>query len=307
MKSGHKFVLTSLLSLAGFCASAQHTIDSATAAKRKKTFVLAGNAMAYSGSMYGLYNLWYKDYPLTKFHFHNDNHDWYQMDKVGHAYSCYYEGVVGIDMLKWAGFSHRTASILGGSYGFFIQTGVEIFDGFSEGWGASSGDMLANTLGAGLSISQSLAWQEQRIWMKLSYRPTNFAAIRPELLGRNFVERLFKDYNGQTYWLSGNIASFLPEENHFPKWLNVAIGYGIDGFVSSDDNIFERNGVTYNYSFIPQFRQLYISPDIDLTRIKTDKTYLKIALRMLNCIKFPLPGVSYNLHANGINFHFVQF
>jgi len=281
--------------------------DALAKVKKRKTFVLAGNAVGYGASMYGLYNLWYKDYPLTKFHFHNDNADWYQMDKVGHAYSCYYEGVVGIDMLKWAGFSHKTASILGGSYGFLIQTGVEVFDGFSEAWGASTGDVVANTLGAGLVIGQSLLWDEQRVWMKLSYQPTQYASIRPELLGNSDVERLFKDYNGQTYWLSGNIKSFLKPESKFPSWLNVSVGYGIDGFVSADDNFFERDGMTIDYTHVQQSRQFYLAPDIDLTRIKTDSKALKNSLRLLNCIKFPLPGLAYNANSRKLDFNFVQF
>ena len=281
--------------------------DSLTKVKQRKTFVLAGNAVAYSASMYGLYNLWYKDYPLTSFHFHNDNKDWFQMDKVGHAYSCYYEGVVGIDMLKWAGFSHKTASILGGSYGFFIQTGIEIFDGFSEKWGASTGDIVANTIGSGMVISQSLLWDEQRVWMKLSYQPTRYANIRPELLGTSDIERLFKDYNGQTYWLSGNVKSFLRNDHPFPEWLNIAVGYGIDGFVSSDDNTFERNNAVLDYRHIPQARQFYLAPDIDLTRIKTDNKALRISFRLLNCIKFPLPGLSYNAQNRKFGFNLIQF
>ncbi|MCB0733439.1 MAG: DUF2279 domain-containing protein [Flavobacteriales bacterium] len=274
---------------------------------RRKTWVLTGNAVAYASAMTGLYSLWYKDYPLTRFHWYNDNHEFFQMDKVGHAYSCYYEGVVGIDQMKWAGFGDKTAKILGGSYGFLIQTGVEVFDGFSEKWGASSGDMLANVAGAGLVVGQALAWDEQRFWLKLSYQPTHYPAIRPELLGSNQIERLFKDYNGQTYWLSGNVASFLKDDSRFPKWLNLAVGYGIDGFVSADDNFFLRDNVLYDYTHIRQQRQWYFSPDIDLTRIPVKRKAWKISLRLLNCLKFPLPGLAYNGANRQLQFHWLQF
>jgi hypothetical protein len=297
-----------LLTLLSQNALAQEVAkDSMSLVKKRKTIVLVSNGAAYGATMYGLYSLWYKDYPLTTFHFHNDNRDWNQMDKVGHAYSCYYEGVVGIDMLKWAGYSHKTAAIIGGSYGFFIQSGVEVLDGFSEQWGASSGDIIANAVGTGLVVGQSLLWDEQRIWMKLSYQPTQYASIRPELLGSAHIERLFKDYNGQTYWLSGNIKSFVKKENKIPAWLNVSVGYGIDGFVSSYDNIFERDGTTYYYPHIVQSRQFYLAPDIDLTRIKTNNKALKISLRLLNCIKFPLPGLAFNASSNKLDFNFIQF
>jgi uncharacterized protein YfiM (DUF2279 family) len=281
--------------------------DTVTTSNKRKSFVIAGNAVAYTASMIGLYNLWYKDYPLSKFHFQNDNADWNQMDKVGHVYSCYYEGVVGIDQMKWAGFPRKKAIILGGSYGFLIQTSVEVFDGFSEEWGASTGDLVANLTGAGLVIGQALNWDEQRIWMKLSFQETSYPSIRPELLGTSYLEHLFKDYNGQTYWLSGNIRSFLKEDSKFPAWLNIAVGYGVDGLVGADDNLFERDGQMFDYSSIYRKRQWYISPDIDLTRIPTKNKALKIAFRLLNSLKFPLPGLQYDGRTHDISFNFIQF
>ncbi len=41
--------------------------------------------------MVGLYSAWYSNYPQTNFHFFNDNNEWKQVDKVGHAYSAYIE------------------------------------------------------------------------------------------------------------------------------------------------------------------------------------------------------------------------
>ena len=275
--------------------------------KQRRAIVIGGNSVAYTASMVGLYSLWYKDYPSSGFHFFNDNKEWGQMDKVGHAYSCYYEGVVGIQMMKWAGYNHRLSSIVGGSYGFFIQSGIEVFDGFSEGWGASAGDMLANGIGSALVVGQSLAWDEQRVWMKYSFSPTNYASLRPNLLGSSGIEQVFKDYNGQTYWLSVNPASFM-QESKWPVWLNLAIGYGIDGFVGGDDNIFtDSDGVTYDYTAVfPRIRQWYISPDIDLSRIKTKSKALRIGLTVLNSLKFPLPALEYNKNDQFV-FHPVKF
>jgi len=296
-----------ILTIVCLAGTSPASADSTDITKQRKTLVIAGNSVAYTASMTGLYQLWYKDYPLTKFHFHNDNADWYQMDKVGHMYSCFYEGVVGIDQMKWAGFARKKAIWLGGSYGFLIQSGIEVFDGFSQEWGASFGDILANMAGTGLVIGQALAWDEQRIWMKVSFQETSYPNIRPELLGSNFLEHVFKDYNGQTYWLSGNIKSFLPEESKFPSWLNISIGYGIDGFVGADDNLFIQNGKSFDYSNIPRSRQWYFSPDIDLTRIKVKSKALKISLQLLNSIKFPLPGIQFDGQKRDISFNFMQF
>ena len=49
------------------------------------------------------------------------------------------------------------------------MTTVEVFDGFSSEWGFSWGDMLANTTGTTLYISQELLWKEQRIVPKFSF------------------------------------------------------------------------------------------------------------------------------------------
>ncbi|MBT8326935.1 MAG: YfiM family protein [Bacteroidia bacterium] len=283
---------------------AQTASDSINYPLRKK-IVIGGNAVAYSATMFGLYHLWYKGYPLSSFHFFNDNQEWNQMDKVGHAFSCYYEGVVGIKMMEYAGFTHKQASIYGGAYGFFIQSGVEIFDGFSEGWGASVGDIAANTFGSGLAISQSLLWNEQRVWMKYSYTPSNYAKLRPNVLGSNLPERILKDYNAQTYWLSANINSFA-SDSKWPSWLNIALGYSADGMVGGHDNIFESNGVTYDYSNIIRGRQFYLSPDIDLTKIKTKKKFVRTLLIMANSLKVPLPTLEYHTE-DGFKGHWIKF
>jgi uncharacterized protein YfiM (DUF2279 family) len=275
--------------------------------KLRKQIVVGGNAIAYTSLMTGLYALWYKDYPLEKFHFFNDNKEWQQMDKVGHSFSCYYEGVAGIEMMKWAGYSKKQYSLIGGSYGFLIQTGVEVLDGFSAGWGASMGDVAANTFGAGLAIGQSLAWDEQRIWMKYSYSASPYAQLRPNVLGSNLAERMLKDYNGQTYWLSANINSFLKEDSKWPKWLNIAAGYGADGMVGGHDNTFIRDDIQYDYTNIfARKRQFYLSPDIDLTRIKTKRKGIRTLLIMANCIKFPMPALEYHT-GDGMKAHWLHF
>ena len=80
----------------------------------------------------------------------------------------------------------------------FRSTIIEVLDGFSYGWGASSGDLIANTTGSLFAIGQALKWNEQRIQLKYSYKPSEWADMNPEKLGNNHLERALKDYNGQT-------------------------------------------------------------------------------------------------------------
>ena len=38
---------------------------------------LGTEIVLYSATMYGLNELWYKDYPKSRFHWINDNYNWY--------------------------------------------------------------------------------------------------------------------------------------------------------------------------------------------------------------------------------------
>ena len=208
-------------------------------------------------------------------------------------------------MMKWAGYSKKEYSLIGGAYGLFIQTGVEILDGFSEEWGASPGDMTANIIGAGLAMSQSYFWDEQRCIIKYSYTSSNYPKYRPEVLGKSHIEQLIKDYNGQTYWLSCNFKSFFSETN-WPSWLNIAIGYGADGMIGGNNNIFRRDGLVYDYTSIHRKRQFYLSPDIDLSRIQSKNKVVKSLLIILNSLKFPMPTIEYNTES-GLEGHWIKF
>ena len=138
----------------------------------------------------------------------NDYNQWKQMDKVGHFMTSYYGGKLGMDALNWAGVSKKNQLIYGAGIGFVFLSAVEILDGFSEEWGASTSDVIANAAGTGFLIGQELLWKEQRISVKYSFHQTNFAKQRPAILGENYFQQTLKDYNGQTYWLSANIWSF---------------------------------------------------------------------------------------------------
>jgi hypothetical protein len=111
------------------------------------------------------------------------------------------------------------------------------------------------------------------------------------LFGKSFGERMFKDYNAQTIWLSANLKSFLKASN-LPPWLNVAVGYGGDGMYDATENTWtDAIGNIYDRRDIPRYRQFYLAPDIDLTRIQTNSKSLKIILFILNTFKFPAPTI----------------
>lgn len=267
----------------------------------RKNTVYITEAVLLGGTLIGLNQIWYKDYPKSSFHFTNDNNDWLQMDKIGHLYSTYHMGRFGAETLAWSGATKNQQLIYGATLGFAFLTTVEVFDGFSQEWGASWGDVIANASGTGLYVSQELLWKEQRIVPKFSFHRTRYAKMRPETLGKGFNEELLKDYNGQTYWLSANLYSFSKAE-FIPKWLNLAFGYGADGMISGNEGTILEELALENH----RTRQFYLSLDIDLTKIETKSHTLKTLFSLFNTIKIPAPTLEINQFSR-TKLHLVYF
>ena len=268
--------------------------------KRQNTVIITEAVLA-TGTLLGLNQLWYSDYPKSNFHFINDNSEWLQMDKVGHVFSSYHLGRLGSEMLQWSGSSKKNQLIYGAGLGFAFLTAVEVLDGYSSQWGASTGDIIANASGTALFVSQELLWSEQRIIPKFSFHTTSFADLRPEALGSSLSEQILKDYNGQTYWLSINIHSFF-KELKIPKWLNLAVGYGADGMITGN----VQNTAPFSASNPERFRQFYLSLDVDLKKIKTNSTFLKTIFSVVNTLKIPAPTIELRSH-NSPKYHFIYF
>jgi uncharacterized protein YfiM (DUF2279 family) len=255
--------------------------------------IIIFEASTYSLAIVGFNELWYKNYEKSRFHFINDNASWLQMDKMGHLATSYYSGVVGIKAYKWTGLNSNKAIWIGGLSGTFFNTTIEILDGFSANWGASVGDLIANSLGSMLAISQELYWKNQRIQIRYSYSRSDISNNNTDLFGDSFIQRSLKDYNGQTYWLSCNINSFL-NTNYIPKWLNFAIGHSANGMMAGSNQTNDN-----------RVRQFLLSFDIDLTRIKVENKFINTLIHTFGFIKIPLPTLEFS--NSNFKFHPIYF
>ena len=65
----------------------------------------------------GLQYLWYKKYPKSRFHFFDDNDEWLQMDKMGHATTAYNISAVQYNLMRWSGVNRGTSEWIGGATG----------------------------------------------------------------------------------------------------------------------------------------------------------------------------------------------
>lgn len=242
----------------------------------------------------GLEFLWYKKFPKSRFHFFNDNNEWLNMDKVGHATSAYNIAAFQYNVMRWTGVNKTTSLWVGIATALGYMTMIEVSDGFSKEWGFSPGDMIANFSGVAVFGAQQSIWHEQKILMQYSYHHSIFSKYNPDELGRNLPQRLLKDYNGQSYWLSFNISSFIAKTN-FPKWITANLGYGASGMISAVHNASEVNGKK-----IPSFlreRKLFLGVSGAFTANNTI-TYPS----WLNLLKMPAPVVQWNLTSDKISF-----
>jgi hypothetical protein len=309
LQSGLKNILAGTLWLfAGLTLNAQVVFPDSLPSEQKglkRIHYVAGLQLSgYAVALIALDQAWYKDYPRTSFHFHNDLPDWYQQDKLGHILNTYHLSRFSAASFRWAGIDNKQSAWLGVISGLGFLSAIEVLDGFSLEWGASLADAGANMLGAGAFVSQQLTWQEQRLIIKYSYSESSLAQFRPGLLGSSLPERMLKDYNGQTFWLSMNVRSFLKPESKFPPWLNLAIGHGAYGMLGSRQNPPFIDGVELPH--MSRYRQWYLAPDIDFAKIPVSAPWLKSFLGALNFLKMPSPALEYNKE-QGLRLHWIFF
>lgn len=259
--------------------------------KAKLTKAILLESGFYLGGMSYLNFIWYKDSKPVPFHLYNDSEGYLQVDKFGHFFGSYLESYIGYSMLRNAGVKKNKALLYGATMGIILQTPIEVFDGYYEGWGFSWSDMLANTSGSALIIGQELLFNEQLIRYKFSFNRSPYANQANGYLGHDALESLFYDYNGHTYWFSGNLNHLLPKST-LPSWVNVAVGYGANGMFGEFSNLSSYRGVS-----IPpteRYRQYFLSLDIDWSKIPTKSKFMKAVFEGLNFIKIPFPTLEYN-------------
>lgn len=260
---------------------------------------LASTSVVYLGSATGLYFMWYKDIPSTSFHFFNDLNEWNQTDKYGHIYTAYIQSKMLTDMFRWTGIKPMPSAILGSSVAFVTSSTIEIFDGFSQKWGASMSDIGANFIGSAFYLGQEFVFKKQILKLKYSitlntYQDPILKARSDDLYGTNILQKVVKDYNGSTHWLCMSSSDIFPHSK-CTKYIGIAIGFGSSGMFGGMSNQWtDKKGVYHDRTDIERYRKFLLSPDIDFTKIKTHSKVLKSLFYVLDFTKLPLPTLEYN-------------
>ncbi|HEY3402718.1 MAG TPA: DUF2279 domain-containing protein [Ohtaekwangia sp.] len=251
--------------------------------KRLRNFIIGGS-VGYAATLVALNELWYSDAQKQAFHFFNDNGEWNQIDKIGHFYSAFYFSYGFSKALQGCNVPVKKSDLIGAITGFAVLVPIEVFDGYSDAYGASGGDLLADAAGSVFYLGQKRLWNEIRIHPKFSFHRTEYPDNRPDVLGDDLPSELIKDYNGQTFWLSVDMDKFM----QFPKWLNLGIGYGAEGMV------YARDYQNTEAGFPPAYRQYYFTLDFDLTAIKSRSKLVNTLLFIGNMIKLPSPTLEFS-------------
>jgi hypothetical protein len=245
--------------------------------------VIVGEGAFYIGGVLGLNDGLSHDYLNHKFH--QDYARNLQMDKAAHIFASYQIGNLFFNSLKWSGTSEQTQLIYGAGMGFIFLTSIELVEGFSH-YGYSYKDILANGIGTSLFVSQELLWKEQRIVVKISFKNSDFISPSPSQM----KAQIMHEFDDQTVWMSVNLRSFFKNDK-IPKWLNIAVGYGVEGISST--NYIKVGDLNQKAD---AYRQFYISFDADLTKIDTKSHFLKTVFAVFNTIKIPAPTIEYSVN-----------
>lgn len=289
-------------------AKGQDAVADTTEVNNKRlVLVAASQSVAIGGTLYALNRAWYKNYEKSKFHVKDDMGVWLQVDKLGHAYSGYSLAGPLTGMYRWAGVGRKKSALYGTAGSLAVLTAIECMDAYSAEWGFSYGDMGANVLGAGLFLGQELLLKNQVVQLKFSSHKNKyygeFEYITGHIYGTSLPEKILKDYNAQSYWLSVGVHSFY---HKWPKWLNVAVGYGGEDMYGAYYNTWKDEKNKYHdRSDIKRYRQYFLSLDVNLAAINTRYALLNAFFDYLT-IKIPSPTLEYTSKGT-FKFHALYF
>ena len=203
------------------------------------------------------------------------------LDKAGHFFGGVLTSSLFSKSLEWSGMQSPNQYLWGGVFGTLIQGFIEYKDGYAPQWGFSTYDLLSGSIGSFYPYFQSKSKLLYAIDVKLSYFKRNdyYRAIT----GKNHFT---DDYINQTYWLTFN-PHRLNSDAKWPKWLGIAIGFGVDDHLN---NYYLRmpNG---NSDYGKGGYEFFLSPDLDFKEILPKRKGWQKTARILNFIKVPSPTI----------------
>lgn len=277
------FILVAILQFTNSQSVTHTQHDSLFLGVERKT-LLNYSLVAYSlSSFYVEYQWWWKgDY--RKFAFGNDgflNNYSLGVDKAGHFYTSYFYFNALYEFMEWGGFDEQTKLITSITIPTFYALSIELNDGFT-GFSFSGYDLTANMLGISYGVLQRQFPIFRNFKFKWSYYPSGKIIVTAE---NKFP--IASDYDGHIYWLSIDVDGLLPKDmkGYWPKFLNLAVGYGAINVSHEKAGIGETNARG------PETRKFAVSLDYNLGSFDVDGDFLYTFRNIVDYFHFPAPGI----------------
>ncbi|GMU87877.1 MAG: hypothetical protein AMXMBFR49_00850 [Chlorobiota bacterium] len=247
--------------------------------------LLGGLGTAYLGSIAAIHlyqsNAWWSG-RTGKFRVIEDWDYALWVDKLGHFYSpviLAHGFSVGLEAAK---VDYGTGIWISSAAALLFQLYVEVYDGFAQDWGFSTGDAVMDVAGAAYPVLQYYYPVLYNFHPRFSYWPVKLGK-EGHNPGQNLI--VVDDYEGQKFWLSMRVNNLFGKgfEKIWPDFLMLSVGYGVrdlDG----------RGGGKSDF---------YIALDLDYEQIPLYGSFWQMLKNSFGFIKFPMPAIRIN---NGVAF-----
>lgn len=220
-------------------------------------------------------NVAWWDGKLRSFHIREDGNYALYADKCGHFMGGYFVSYFARESFLYTGVSWNKSILYGSLFGLALQTYVEVKDGFAKNTGFSPSDLAADIGGVVFFYLQNKKPVLQNFSPKWQYSPPDWIGVPQKARTHTFLD----NYNATTAWISINVKNLVWENqnSYWPKWLNIAVGYGINGYYTSHKTARYVVGLDLNMvELLPEGPPLW--------------NWLK---QSLNCVKIPTPALEF--------------
>ena len=145
------------------------------------------------------------------------------MDKLGHAWSAALLSDAFAEAIRDNAADPWNAEYTGFLLSMGVMATIEVFDGFSTGYGFSWQDMVANSAGAAFGLLKtSIPGFREKFDFRMEYIPSgNVDGFRPH-----------SDYSGQKYLLALKLSGFEGIEDTPLRFVDLHAGYFARGFTA---------------------------------------------------------------------------
>ena len=259
-------------------------LDSVKTNKKRVAIVTGSLGLYFAASYLYVQNAWWDDIS-EEFHFDPGNDLVYALnvDKAAHFFGGVYASDLFSSSYRWAGIEEKRSKWYGAAFGIGIQLAIEFKDAYAPYWGFSKWDLGLGSAGALWPVLQNYYDPLKAINFKFSYfKRSNIYWELEAQRGKNPSKfSWYDDYPNQTYWMTLDLEKLVNKSN-FPKWMDIAIGFGLD------ETQYLSDGTKMGGN-----QEFYISLDYDTNQIlkKWNTPVAKKIKFILKYYKLPAPTV----------------